>query len=481
MTLWIKEDIIKTLSPIVKESHLPDECTSITGVSINSRTLVPGELFVAIEGEVTDGHSYVAQALERGASLVIVDHLKAQKMQNVLAGRPHLMVIDTLKALELLGNEARGRSAATIIGVTGSVGKTSVRHALGFLLGAQKKTNTSQKSYNNHWGVPLSLANFEQDAAYGVFEMGMNASGEIRRLTIQVRPHVALITTIGMAHMGRLGSVEAIANAKAEIFAGLDRQNGVAVLNGDSPCFDLLLKRAHEAQVAHVVTFGRAPQWDVHLKSHAVLAEGQQIELTAFGKDYAIHLGFKGDHWVSNTLGIFAALHAAGADLSQAANDIKNLTLIEGRGMEIKIPLSSGGTVTVIDDSYNANPTSMAAGIAVLAGSEGHKIAVLGDMLELGHESKALHEAVLEHLVKAGVDQLYVCGPMMHHLHKIASASLSSYWAADAEQLSQKVVSQIKGGDTILIKGSNSMKMVRVLEAIQFMNAHGKQKEVTLC
>ena len=476
-TLWVPADIERALVPLVTASHIT-QAMSITGVSIDSRTLKPGDLFFAIKGDNTDGHDYISQAFEQGAGLVVVAQSQAERLADQLANKPHVVVIDTLKAMELLGNEARMRSEATIIGITGSVGKTSTRHALGFLLSAQGKTNTSQKSYNNHWGVPLSLCNLEQDAAYGVYEMGMNASGEIRRLTLQVRPHVALITNIGQAHVGRLGSVEGIANAKSEIFAGVDRHRGIAILNEDTPCFDLQVKRAQEAHVPHLITFGTAPSASVHLLSHTVHDQGQYMKFQVFGKAYEVNLSFKGDHWISNVLGVFATLYGVGADLDQAAHDIATLMPVAGRGATCTVTLPGGGTCLLIDDSYNANPGSMAAGIAMLGQFPGRRIAVLGDMRELGENEKALHQELLPHLVKANVSHLFTCGALMHHLHSAAGATLKSHWAPDSAQLASDVLAQIAPGDVILVKGSLSMGMGHVVTLFKSLTA---EKESQVC
>jgi UDP-N-acetylmuramoyl-tripeptide--D-alanyl-D-alanine ligase len=478
MTIWTKEEVREALLPLIKENHLESVSKPITGISMDSRSLDKGDLFFAIKGDVTDGHGYVKDALDRGASLVVVDQTHEAALKPVLAGQPHLVVVDTLKAMELLGNEARQRTAATVIGITGSVGKTSVRHVLGFLLSKQGKTVTSQKSYNNHWGVPLSLSHLDQDADYGVFEMGMNAPGEIRRLTLQVRPHVALITTIGQAHMGRLGSVEAIATAKAEIFAGLDQRKGIAVLNADAPCFELLVRKAQEANVSKVYTFSLHSQADVTLVSHEDKGECQHIVVNVLGQDYEVNLPLRGSHWIPNILGVFATLHAAGADLVKAATDMAHLTAVDGRGVVHQVPLSGGGHITLIDDSYNANPTSMAAGIALLATFPGRRIAVLGDMLELGDSGQELHEALAAHLVEAEVDTLYTCGPLMGHLHEVAPAAMKGAWKSDSIQLAQVLLGSVRSGDVILIKGSNSIKMSRVLEAIKSL---GRSEGIKAC
>ena len=466
MTVWTKEEVYQVLLPLVREAHVEAAPPLMTGVSIDSRTLHQGDLFFALKGERTEGHHYVGEAFNRGAALAILEAASASGLQEALRGKPHMVVVDSLKAMELLGDRARERNQGTIIGITGSVGKTSVRHVLGFLLARQGKTTTSQKSYNNHWGVPLSLCHLDQDSRFGVFEMGMNAPGEIRRLTLQVRPHVALITLIGQAHIGRLGSMEAIARAKGEIFSGLDPLRGVAVLNGDSPCYELLLESAKQAKASEICTFSLHREGEVRLLSHEESGGTQHIVLKAYGKNYTVTLPLRGAHWIPNLLGVFGVLQGAGADLEQAAHDMADLTPAEGRGEIHEISLAGGGHLTLIDDSYNANPTSMTAGIALLATFPGRRIAVLGDMLELGDQGPGLHEALASHLIEAEVDTLYTCGSLMEHLHRAVPASMQGAWRRDAADLIPLIASHGRGGDVVLIKGSNSMKMQRVVEAL---------------
>lgn len=470
MTLWTWTEVkdgLKSVSVGGSRQFHGDE-PAITGVSIDSRTLHQGDIFFAIQGDATDGHRFLPQALSRGASVVVVAQSQVDHVKQILESRPHIVVTDTLKAMEALGSYARARSRGTIIGVTGSVGKTSICHALGFLLSRQGKVTVSQKSYNNHWGVPLSLCQLDGASQYGVFEMGMNARGEIAGLVRQVKPHVALITKIGEAHLGKLGSIEAIAEAKSEIFSGLQE---AAVVNMDSPCAELMMQRAREAGAAGIVTFGRHRSADVHLMGCLTRSspEGclQLMTISVAGKEYEVCLTISGGHWVDNVLALLATLLAAGADITQAASDMGALTPLEGRGLPLACTLPNGDRFTILDDGYNANPTSVLASLQTLSQFSGRKIAVLGDMLELGDCSRNLHIGLKDAIEKAGVERVYACGQMMQHLFGVLPRSLQGFWAPTSAELCGQVRLSIQTGDVVLIKGSNGMKMKAVLDALK--------------
>jgi UDP-N-acetylmuramoyl-tripeptide--D-alanyl-D-alanine ligase len=436
----------------------------VSGVEIDSRDVAPGDLFFALKGESTDGHRFVAAALAKGAVAAVVDR--------PVEG-PHILVEDTTRALEALARAARERSHATIIGVTGSVGKTGVKEAIFAALdrGSHGQAHRSVKSYNNHVGVPLSLARMPERAQYAIFEMGMNHAGEISALTRQVRPHIAVITTIAPAHIENLGSEEAIADAKAEIFEGLE-PGGTAIIPADSVHCERLCARARELG-AKVVTFGRAKGAQVRLLD-AVAAHGGGSLVTADMGDRRVcyTVGAPGAHWVNNSLAVIAAVRAAGADLGAAGLALAELSGLPGRGARSEIDLAGGGTAMLIDESYNANPASMRATLAQLGATPARRrIAVLGAMKELGTHAPAFHAALARPIAEAGVDFAVLVGPEMaalaealeaDELGKSVRASLGKRFAfahcADVREASEVLREfGLERGDAILVKGSNSV------------------------
>ncbi len=375
--LWTIDDMARAIGAR-RAGALPD---AVTGISIDSRTIAPGQAFFAIKGDAHDGHDFVAAALRAGAGLAVVSSTKPAP-----SDAPLLIVRDVLGALRRLARAARARTNAQVIAVTGSVGKTSTKEALSLALSRDGETHASVASFNNHWGVPLSLARLPTSARYAVFEIGMNHAGEITPLTKLVRPHVAVITTVEPVHLEFFASVEAIADAKAEIFTGVE-PGGAAVLNRDNPHFARLARRAKRAGVQRVVSFGEDEHADARLIKCALQPESSTIEADILGARVAYKLGAPGRHQVLNSLAVLATASIVGADLALASLALADLRPAAGRGTRLKLPLH-GGEALVIDESYNANPTSMRAALAVLAqaplGRHGRRIAVLGDMLELG-------------------------------------------------------------------------------------------------
>jgi UDP-N-acetylmuramoyl-tripeptide--D-alanyl-D-alanine ligase len=358
---------------------------SVTGVSIDSRSLQPGDLFVALKVE-RDGHDFVADAIKRGAAAALV----SRDIDGVDAKRL-IKVGDPLQALEALGRARRAQVGACVAAVTGSVGKTSTKEALRYLLGLQGKTHASAASYNNLWGVPLSLARMPSDTQFGVFEIGMNHPGEITPLTAQVKPHVAIVTMVAPVHLEHFNSVADIADAKGEIFSGL-QAGGTAVINGDLEWTERLRKHASEAK-AKIVTFGRQDGCDVQLKSLHMTEDYSEIEARLFGEALRYRLSAPGQHWAMNSLGVLAVIKALGADPIRAASDMAGIVALSGRGAREQIT-GPHGRFELIDESYNANPASMSSAIAVLGQVKpegGRRIAVLGDMLELGPTGPQLH------------------------------------------------------------------------------------------
>ena len=436
-----------------------------TSIAIDSRTLAPGALFVALKGPTFDGHDFVADALAKGAAAAVVHRLP----EGVPADAPLLIVADTLAALNKLARAARARTAARIIGVTGSVGKTGVKEALRLALSRQGPTTANDGSLNNHWGLPLSLARLPMGDAFGVFEMGMNHAGEITPLARLARPHVAVITTVEPVHMENFASVEAIADAKAEIFAGGD-PGATAVLFGDNPHFSRLAAAATRAGVDRILAFGSAAGADVRLLSCRLEADGSRVRGEVMGRPIVYRVGLAGRHWVTNSLCVLAAVVAAGADVDAAASALADLQPAKGRGQRFTVAIE-GGSFELVDDSYNASPVSMAASFAVLGalapGKGGRRIAVLGDMLELGPDELALHAGLARPLAAHGIDLVFAAGPRMRALFDALPPTMRGAYAADAALLAPIVADAVRPGDVVGVKGSAGSRMGRVVEALK--------------
>jgi UDP-N-acetylmuramoyl-tripeptide--D-alanyl-D-alanine ligase len=428
------------------------------GVSIDTRTLAPGDLFVALVGEGRDGHAFVADARAKGASCAMVHD-----------GMPHagpvLHVDDTLAGLTRLGGFARVRLAAAsgrLVAVTGSVGKTTTKEMLRGVLSMFGPTHAAAASYNNHWGLPLTLARTPRDAAFCVTEIGMNHAGEIAPLARLARPHVAVITTIAKAHIGHLGSIEAIADEKASIMRGLE-PGGIAVLPADS---DQLARLRAAAGDAEVLTFGTDPAADVRLLHRQANAESSLIHVDIVGHTTSLHLNAPGQHMAMNALAALAVVAALGLDPTRAIDALEGFAPLAGRGARRDIALD-GGRALLLDESYNGNGASMRAALDVLRLQPARRrIAVLGDMLELGDEGPAEHAALAD-AVAGSVECLFTCGPLMRRLFDAVPADLRGAHAADAAALAPVVAAAIQRGDAVLVKGSLGSGMQRVIAAIE--------------
>ncbi|UUL82792.1 UDP-N-acetylmuramoyl-tripeptide--D-alanyl-D-alanine ligase [Sphingomonas qomolangmaensis] len=428
----------------------------VTGVTFDSREVGPGDLFIALTGESTDGHRFLGQAFAQGAAGAIVSQPCDQ---------PHVLVPDTMAALEALGRAARARTAATIIGVTGSVGKTGTKEALAAALDRAEPgaTHKSVKSYNNHTGVPLSLARMPADSRFAVLEMGMNHAGELTALTGLVRPHVAIVTAVAPAHTAFFSGVEAIADAKGEIFAGLE-PGGTAIIPFDSPHRDRLIAAARP-YAAHIVTFGSGEGADVRAIEALPGPAGTFIAAQVGERELSFTIGQPGMHWVSNALAIVAAVDAAGGDLGLAGLALADLAGLPGRGARSEIVLP-GGTATLFDESYNANPASMRATLAVLAASPGRRIAVLGEMRELGDNSPSYHSGLAEPVEAAGVAQAILVGEQMRPLAQALAGRVDFVHVADAAAARAALEAVLAPGDAVLIKGSNALGLSAVVRAL---------------
>ena len=435
---------------------------SASGVSIDSRSVAPGDLFVALAGPNFDGHDFVADALKRGAAAAMV----ARSPPGVGADAPLLQVADTLAALIELGRAARRRTSARIIGVTGSVGKTGTKEALRRALERQGRTVASAASFNNIWGVPLSLARMPRETAFGVFEMGMNHQGEIDQLTRLVEPDVAVITTIAPAHLGFFPSVEAIADAKAEIFNGMSSK-GAAVLNRDNPYFERLAAAARARGLTRIMGFGEHADASVRLIDCHLYSTASAVTAVVMGEivDYCVSL--PGKHWALNSLAVMAAVKAVGGDISAAAMAMGTMEGLDGRGRRHRVALP-GGSFDLIDESYNANPDSMRAALAVLGGSEpqrgGRRIAVLGDMLELGDSASKLHAGLAEPVLAAHVDLVFTVGPEMENLDRALPADRRGDHAGTSTELAPRLAAAIRPGDVLMVKGSLGSRMAVIVK-----------------
>ncbi len=442
----------------------------LNGVTIDSRDFAPGDIFVAIRGERHDGHDFVVNALNAGAGIAVV----SRPTDAMRAAGPLLVVADDpLRGLENMGRAARAWSQARIVGVTGSVGKTSTKEMLRVALAASGLTHASTASFNNHWGVPLTLARLPKTAAFGVFEIGMSHAGEITPLVGMVRPHVAIVTTIAASHIGHFKSLDEIADAKAEIFSGLV-PGGHAVINRDTPYFDRLAAAAKAAGVINIVSFGKSAKADVRMERIALHPNCCCVTADVMGETLIYKLGVPGEHMAVNSLAVLATAKLTGADLARAALALATAEAAKGRGVQQRLKIG-GGELLLIDESYNANPASVEAALALLAaanpGKGGRRIAVLGDMLELGEHGAALHAGLAEAVDAAKADVLYAAGPLMANLWEKTPASKRGAYATTSEELRETLLGALRSGDVVMIKGSLGSRMGPLVEAIKV--AHG--------
>ena len=425
------------------------------GISIDTRSLKPGDLFVALRDQ-RDGHDFVPDAMARGAAAALVSNPDCGPGAKLVVG-------DTLDGLRGLARAARERSPAIRVAVTGSVGKTSIKEALSAVFRSVGTAHASQKSYNNHWGVPLTLAMMPKSAKRAVFEMGMNHSGEIRELSTIVRPHVALITKIAPAHLENLGSMEAIADAKAEIFEGL-HPDGVAVFPADDEFSPRLAGHAGQSAAAFMLEFGTAKLAAVRILDFETGPEGGKGRISVLGKEINFSIPAPGDHWAWNAAAIFATAIAAGVDAEATADALANLSVSAGRGAIRKIPLQHGH-FTLIDDSYNANPASMRSGLSILGATApegGRRIAILGEMLELGSDSPALHAALADPLNSACADAVFLSGKGNIPLRDTMQVGRLAAYADTADELLELVAGFVAPGDVVFVKGSNASGVHRI-------------------
>jgi UDP-N-acetylmuramoyl-tripeptide--D-alanyl-D-alanine ligase len=431
------------------------------GVSIDTRTLEPGDLFVALK-DARDGHDFLAQAFVSGASAALIsDEGKIDGLG------PALVVPDVLEGLRKLGEAARERSNAKRVAVTGSVGKTSTKEALAVCLSATGQTHRSVKSYNNHWGVPLTLSRMPPESRFAVFEIGMNHRGEILPLTQLVRPHAALVTTIAPAHVENLGSLEAVADEKGDIYAGLEPA-GAALVPNEAPHASRLIDAA-ERNGATLIRFGREAVCEARLLKFEMDETGSTAEAEILGRTIRYRVGVEGAHWALNSVAALAAADVVGADLDAAAHALEHLRAFDGRGVATRVEAAFGAFL-LVDDSYNANPASMAAAFATLGARKpaagGRRIAALGDMLELGADERAYHAGLATPIEQAGIDLVFAAGPRMAALMEALPPARRGGYAETADALIPVIAGSLRLGDIVLVKGSNGSKMSRVVSAL---------------
>lgn len=457
--LWPSADLLEAVGG--RTVGMPGD---VSAVSIDSRTVPKDAAFFAIRGDRFDGHDFAAAALDAGAALAIV----REGFETGDHPGPFVFVDDPLQALERLAAAARSRSGAGIVGVTGSVGKTGTKEMLRLALGASGETHASPASFNNHWGVPFSLASLPASARFGVFEMGMNHPGEIAPLSALVRPEAAIITTVAPVHIGHFRNVEEIADAKAEIFAGLVA-GGTAILPLDNPHFGRLADAALAAG-ATIVTFGEASDANVRLVDFIPDGDGSTASVTLGDRPLNVRLGAPGRHLATNALAVLAAVDALGADLSAAADALAKMSAPTGRG-ERTVLHPEGGTALLIDESYNANPVSMAAALAMLGAAEpgpgGRRIAVLGDMLELGEGSPAYHRELAGPIRKARADLVFASGPFMAELADELGGEIDVVHAPDAAGNEAALLAELRPGDIVMVKGSLGSSMGPLVAALK--------------
>lgn len=467
MTLWTSQDAVEATSGTSTAEWI------CNGVSIDTRTIQEGDLFVALKA-ARDGHDFVAQALEKGAAAALVTH----RPEGVAEDAPLLIVEDVLKALEDLGKAARARMSGKVVAVTGSVGKTSTKEMLRTVLGGQGKTHASVASYNNHWGVPLTLARMPSDTEFAVIEIGMNHPGEIEPLVKFARPHVAIVTTVAPAHLAAFESLEGIAREKASIFTGLET-GGTAIFNGDLEVSDIL-EGVGRGNAESLLAFGEKSGADLHLNS-VTINDTTTIGSAIVGGDQILFkVAVPGRHYAMNAMSVLACVHALKLDMAIAIADLGQWVPGAGRGLRQVISLDRADTrptIELIDDAYNANPASMAASLEVLAAAEvkhdvgrisnGRRIAYLGDMGELGATEVQIHRSLAALPSMDQIDRVHCIGPLMKHLYEALPVSKRGRWTEDAAGMIDGIARDLDAGDVVLAKGSLYMGIGRVVDAIK--------------
>ncbi len=462
--LWEAREFVAALAGRpVGELH-----TDIDGISIDSRTITNGEAFFAIKGDRVDGHDYASRAAANGAAVLVVSEDKLPALGRMTV--PLIVVDDVLEALVRLGRASRARAKAKIIAVTGSAGKTTSKEMLRKVLTPSGSVHASVASFNNHWGVPLTLARMPRDCDFAVFEIGMNHPGEIRELVDMVRPEIAIVTTVVGAHLGHFSGVAEIAEAKAEITEGIV-PGGHVILNRDNEYFSILEDAAKRNGVSHIHTFGENAEAQFRLAEFNGQSEYSEVKAVIAGRALECVIGAPGRHIAQNALAVLGAAFLAGADMERACEALEGFAAEKGRGQRHKLSLGGDkGSFTLIDESYNANPGSMRAAIELLTATvptgDGRRIAVLGDMREMGEASLEAHSGLAEPLLDAGVDEVWLAGEEMAALKEALGSRINVTYTTTADELTPFVLENIRAGDAVMIKSSLGTGFVRITAAI---------------
>ncbi len=453
--LWTSKEIAQA----VHGEFLND--FSIENIEIDSRNVQKGDLFIALK-VARDGHDFVENAIASGANGALVANKEcAPNVANLV------LCNDTMLALENMGIFARRRAnIAKRIAITGSVGKTTVKELTAAALAASGKTHKSVKSYNNHWGVPLTLARMPQDTRFGVFEIGMNHMGEIAKLSPQVRPHIAAITSVAPVHIEHFGTIEAIADAKSEIFLGVEN-GGKVLIPADNPMYSRLMARANDIDGIEAISFGnneKANSRIIEIKNDNKI---RRVRADILGEIVEWDISELGDHWVSNGLCALTLVQLAGGYVEAAASILSNFGALDGRGATKNILLKNGGQITLVDEAYNANPTSIAGALNALSQrGGGRKIAVLGDMLELGSQENQYHADLIDAVIASNPDLVFLAGQRMKHLWDLLPQNMRGAYATTSKDLAPKLCEAILPNDVIMVKGSNGSHMNVIIAAI---------------
>ncbi|WP_337266990.1 UDP-N-acetylmuramoylalanyl-D-glutamyl-2,6-diaminopimelate--D-alanyl-D-alanine ligase [Oryzifoliimicrobium ureilyticus] len=460
--LWTTKDMVAAMNgrPI---GQLPE---GITGISIDSRSIASGEAFFAIKGDRVDGHDYASMAMANGAALLVISEGRLPALGRLTV--PMIVVDDVLAALCRLAVASRKRSSAKVVAVTGSVGKTTTKEMLRKVLAPSGKVHASVASFNNHWGVPLTLARMPVDTLFGIFEVGMNHPNEIRPLVQLIRPHVAIITTIAPAHLGNFANVEEIAAAKAEIFEGVV-PGGHAILNRDNEYYDYLEEAAQSVGIQNILSFGQHAKADFRLAEFNGSQESSTLWLTIGAETIEVALGAPGRHIAENALAALGTVKLLGADLSAGIAALAALQPEKGRGQRHRLQIGHG-SFTLIDESYNANPASMRAAIALLAlavpSGSGRRVAVLGDMLEMGDHAYAVHADLAGAVLAAGIEHVWLAGPHMAALRDELPDSVDVIYREATDDLVAYVLNAVEVGDVVMVKSSLGTGFGRIVAAL---------------
>ena len=460
--LWTSQDMIR-IADGRSVGSLPD---GISGISLNARVIGKSDAFFAVKGDRIDGHDVARIAVANGAVVIVVSEARFAAVQNLPV--PMIVVDDVLAALEKLAIASRERSRARIVAITGSVGKTTTKEMLRQALEPSGKVHASTASFNDHLGVPLTLACMPADCNFGVFEIGLIHEGDIRPLVKMVRPHVAMITKIAAAHMGNHGNLDNIAVAKAEILEGVEA-GGVVILNRDDMQFSLLEDMAQAAGISRICTFGRHDGADARLLAFEGDEEGSKVQTVIFGETAVVTIAAPGDHMAENAMAVLAACRLVGADLAKAIGELGQFTPLKGRGLRHRLA-TGDGCLTLIDESYNGSPASMRAAIAILAATKvepgGRRVAVLGDMLEMGKLSRELHAQLAEPLVAAGVGHVWLAGAQMAALRDALPETMVVEYRSTVTELADFVIGSVAANDVLMVKSSLATGFRRIVDAL---------------